>query len=496
MPTYPNRPVAVVAHSLGGLVVGNMLTKHSVDLRAFLGPVVTLGTPYGGSPESYLELQGWHGAPVLKVNANSLTSQVGANWTSPYELLPRWPFVVEKFGSSVLPYDSVYHGLADPMNFPALPRTGAITAAEALWAEQGPPQISNAYAIVGSGKPTPSGLTTFPQLLSNYNSTPPSCSGPGAIPGDGDGTVPTISAVPIGPLLEPSFVPTQHVRYIDELHAGLPSNADVISAVLQILSGQGYPSLPSLGATPSVMSSTWELLTCSPISMMVQDRSGNITSDQLEQITDSLAFRYGEHSQIWLPRGQKYYVQVNGTGTGKFNWFLHELNPAAGAGTQFSFVQVPVTPNSRGVVTLDDSGVSSLSYDYTGSGIVDTIPSNVVPPEVRCRACWLRADDQQTVSLSFDIGYVGSISTFSLRLNRLTVTSTRVTSISVSASSAKFSGYATIGRLFNLPFSVLVTQTRKNNILKLVFSDMEGERHVLSGVLHGALELHVGQSHL
>jgi pimeloyl-ACP methyl ester carboxylesterase len=451
----PSRPVGIVAHSMGGLIVGEMLRRHSQGLRTILGPVITLGTPYAGSPEAYLELQGWHQSSPFSKTA---TRELAATWTSAYELLPRSSFVNEASVSNPFSYYSVYRGQADPSNFPTLSRQGAVDIAENLWAGIALP-YAQGYAIVGGGKATPIGITTMPLLLSSAGSTPANCAGPVAILGNGDGTVPQNSAVPAGPVYPAGFVPSDHVWYVSESHAGLPTNDLVIQAISQILSGQDPSANSGLSKQPFSFGPAWESLTCSPVQISAQDSAGHVTNDVSEEIGGSTSFRFGEHTQLWVPQGQVYTFQLAGTGVGVFSWFLRDVDENGLPTSTTTFLGVPVTPSSKGQVNISDSGVSSLAYDYNGTGAIDTIPANVVPPTISCHLCRISNDETQA-NTSFDVGYIGAVSTFTYdsfsHRGAIHLASTRVDQIAVSGTTAAFSGAATINGTPGYFFSIRV----------------------------------------
>ena len=168
---------------------------------------------------------------------------IGQNWTSAYELLPQWPFV--HLQNNVLPsVISVYEGTADASLLPALPRAegpaSALPLAVRLWkAEKTVPAIPQAYAIIGSGIQT---VTLLTDTFSQGNCMQ-------GILADGDGKVPLKSA------LGSSWVPKSiaNIGFVNERHAWLPENSDVLQAVLQILAGSPPVLLSKtpFGVTPT-----------------------------------------------------------------------------------------------------------------------------------------------------------------------------------------------------------------------------------------------------
>ena len=146
---HPTNPVAIVAHSMGGLIVQEMLHRHAPDLMPTMGPIITLGTPFLGSVDTYLYFQGWKDFIPIAVNGYTM-SQIGGNWPSSYELLPQWDNFVQLCGKTI-PYTQVYSGQPTQSLPPwavALPRQSALPIAYNLWAEPAVAQyhLNNAQA--------------------------------------------------------------------------------------------------------------------------------------------------------------------------------------------------------------------------------------------------------------------------------------------------------------------------------------------------------------
>jgi pimeloyl-ACP methyl ester carboxylesterase len=233
---YPGRQIGLVAHSMGGLVVGAMFANYGVS--PMISHVITLGSPFVGSVQTYFEFEGWRSFyPQISPQQSQ---EIGANWTAAYELLPQWKFAHLQNGARP-PVMSIYKGTYSSL-FPALPRSkgpnSALTAASSLWkAEKSVPLIPQAYAIVGSGVPT---LTVLTNVLSQGNCLQ-------GVYGDGDNTVPVTSA------LGSTWVPSQNVGFVKSKHAELPENGDAINAIIQILNGSSPTTLSQVpfGVSPS-----------------------------------------------------------------------------------------------------------------------------------------------------------------------------------------------------------------------------------------------------
>ncbi|MDP2896382.1 MAG: CARDB domain-containing protein [bacterium] len=228
---HPEETIGIVTHSMGGLVVGETLRRHGPELFPVLGPVITLATPFQGSVQPYLYFQGWASLNSALMSSR-MTQRIGANWTSAYEVLPRWNFVRLAEGDFT-PYPDIYNGSYDSAGFSRLPRTdSALPLAYSLWrVSDGTAPYPGAFAIIGSGQLTASEIIIersggCPQLRRT----------------NGDGTVPIASA------LGSSWVPAPNISFIDDSHSQIPSNAKVIVAVVRLLRGSAPLSLLSTPA--------------------------------------------------------------------------------------------------------------------------------------------------------------------------------------------------------------------------------------------------------
>jgi pimeloyl-ACP methyl ester carboxylesterase len=446
-PSTQTRPVAIVAHSMGGLIVAEMLSQiQRGDLanpKSGFGPIITLGTPFAGSVDAYLKLRG--ADDLFPPISHEASVEIGGNWTSAYQLLPRWDFA--KLDGQPVDAASVYRGLTDAADvFPALPRLSALSLADQLWdASKTSPVTIDAYRIIGFGKSTADRY--YAQKKNIALSTLPVPFIKTVKEGDGDGTVP-LSSAEAG-----NWLPAKQMLYVNEEHALLPSNAAVLNAITAILSG-GTTNL-SLGSSGSPTS--YCIQSFSPVKISVASPLGEITDADHVLIPDSHYYQLGTSTQISVPTGSQYEVKLIGTGTGTFDLLFQERNGSESSIADHAFLKVPVRAGSSGTVSVSGSGVTSMRYDYFGNGVEDTIPVDTVPPTIECTGCYFLTQNRRA-TLSFDIGYEGSVSTFSYNyrsaLETIQFISTSTTEISVSGKSTTFSGQGRLNGQNGYLFSV------------------------------------------
>jgi len=440
---HPNQPIAIVAHSMGGLILQEMLERHgpSVDTLTNMGPLITLGAPFAGSVDTYLKFQGWQ-ALIPGVIEGQLAQAIGSNWTAAYELLPRWDFA--QIGGVTIPYKQLYAGQSQLSQVlplaGALPRSSALTEAYALWAEPPVPTYPQAYAVIGTGYPTVIGIND-----NDHNGCPQ------ALAGNGDGTVPLRSA------RAASWILPSNIRYVNEVHEGLPSNAAVIGAVLRILNGAPPDNLQT---SPTGTKVTTTGL-CSPADVVARNSGGQTVGHGISQITGGQYFKIGTSAQVWLPAGDLYSLQLNGTGLGIFTAIVKEVDQDGNTLHSVTFNRVPVGSTSKGTIQIADTGVGALSYDYTGKGTyVDTIPSNVTPATIQCTGAYFLVQGVRA-TLSFNVGYTGAVSTFAYNFRTAGQTvqfaSATTSQISVTGKTATFSGLGTLNGDLGYNFTVTAT---------------------------------------
>ncbi len=475
-------PIAIIAHSAGGLIVGELLRVHRPELVNQLGPIVTLGTPFNGAVVTYMKFQGWD---RLTPFVNALKTQaVGSNWTMAYELLPRFDFLTLPNGS-VAPFKDLYSGVFSPL-YPALPRNGnALPLAFSFWkaSEANTTVYESAYAVIGSGRPTPRTIGDDSKL-SECNPTVGYA--------NGDETVPLNSAQ------ASTWIPPSNFRYIGEQHELLASNPVVMGAILRILSGAAPDNLSSKEIDATAQH--WKALGCSPVDLIATDSSGAATSETLSQIDEGQYYSVGGHKQIIIPEDTSNTIHLLGSGTGKFNIEITQVQPD-GAVTQVeTFQDVPVTPVSRGTITLQPDALGNLQYDYTGSGSIDVIPANVKPPTILCSAC---SFEHNEITFSFDVGFRGAVSTFSATfqeghsIRTADFRSTTVSDIFVSGGEVTFSGEGLLDGAVGFTFLIhafVNSEDGHDNSPGNVSIDINGPNHLTihrSGRINtGSLTIH------
>jgi pimeloyl-ACP methyl ester carboxylesterase len=364
-PQGSSQQVAIIAHSMGGMVVGEMLRNHP-DIESSLSNIVTLGTPFGGSVDAYMELQGWKSLEEDFLTTTA-TKAIGQYWTSPYLLLPQQPFVLDMNNNLVKNNNTIYEGTSfSPTLFPALARQSAVQRAYSFWSDVSnwnqntdfTVLASKTLAIVGAGFPT---LTNIGVSNSVSNPMNPNSSIPLAsscrdwIHGNGDGTVSVDSAT--------SSRWAQNIRYVQEEHLLLPSNQNVINAVMIFLNEGNLNVLPN-NSIPNA--SIFEIRGCSPVELNVQASGGQLVADGLIQVNGAHYIASDHGTQITIPTGDEYNLTVQGTGVGIMTLIITRSD---GSTQGAVFPNIPVAPATTGTLSITDNGVSALQLT-TGNTMV------------------------------------------------------------------------------------------------------------------------------
>ncbi len=211
--TRAAQPLALVAHSMGGLVARAALARTAL---AQVQRVVLLGTPNRGSYAAVQALRGTY-AVVRKIarlaaraSAESLTEEVFSSFPSLYDLLP---------------FEDSRAALADPRAWPAagpVPQPRLLAAAAAARAQWREPD-ARFVCIAGTGQETVTAVrrrgAEFVYTLTRH----------------GDGTVPVQSAAPGG----------LRCAFARVAHSELTRDAQVAAAVADLLRRGATRRLPT-----------------------------------------------------------------------------------------------------------------------------------------------------------------------------------------------------------------------------------------------------------
>ena len=211
--------VIVVAHSMGGLVA-----------RYWMGPLggwrvcralITLGTPHRGAPKALDWVVGgvrvggrvWQGVTDLF-----------REWPSVMELLPRYPAVWdETTGTALYPHELPVEWLR-----PAAVKAFAVHQdIEAAW-EHVPPSGPEFVPRIGWSHPTLDAAFWDGNRLRMVKQVPSWLSAPGWEQDRGDGTVPAVSALPVG--LENWAVSVSGIR-VPERHGRLTFASGMVQEI-------------------------------------------------------------------------------------------------------------------------------------------------------------------------------------------------------------------------------------------------------------------------
>jgi pimeloyl-ACP methyl ester carboxylesterase len=405
--------VVLLAHSMGGLIArGYLLSCPACKYNSKVDSVVTMGTPYWGSPKPFYALTmgysfGNGGFPLQQMKF------LAQNFPAAYELLPRVPFVFN-FGSPAqvplsdtfaLQYSGVTpnsdgeyvnsHDTAWTLN------RDLLTTANSLYSNFGTPQSPASYpagvkfyAIIGDGVSTVSGYWASPATqkeIADHQYVVLDGNPVVLIPqySDGGGTVPLWSLA-IGSATKYYVADTGNGA---SAHGALPNNPQVQDIVVAILGGNPpKPSeFPPPRANPNPLTVIPEydgytatfsnridfIIHSSALLTVVDTATGqklgytgpgtvveNVTSGSFEDLD---GVQYASASS-----GSTYKVTVNGTATGSFSLMVNITS--GNRFISFAYPETAAVAGSISTLTISPGAVlaagnssSSLPSLATGS---------------------------------------------------------------------------------------------------------------------------------
>lgn len=206
--------VIVIAHSMGGLVARSWLAELGGAERC--RGLITLGTPYRGSPKTIRMLAGGF---VWKSIGSERFAEILRALPTVHQLLPIYPCVHD-----IITGDLVRVGDVD---LPGVDPARARRASELLTALNSTEQPAMTSVIGGTGQPTLQSVTSGPDGLSYPNTPLPENFGRSS-DSDGDATVPWIASRPLDYGDVRGLTPT----FANQSHGGLSRESGILDALM------------------------------------------------------------------------------------------------------------------------------------------------------------------------------------------------------------------------------------------------------------------------
>jgi pimeloyl-ACP methyl ester carboxylesterase len=218
--------VVFIAHSMGGLVARYYL--ECLEGWRYARKLITFGTPYRGSLNAVDFLSNGYRKTFAGFNVADLSALM-RSFTSVYQLLPRYPCV--DMGDGVM---------RRPGEVSGLPNIDPVKAAAALafhheleraiCANPGSNEYKHypVHAIVGTDQPTKQSARIRAGRLMPFNELR-------GTDESGDGTVPRLSAIPLGCTREDDEAFGRAALYVSGVHGTLQNLPQVVAQVSYVL---------------------------------------------------------------------------------------------------------------------------------------------------------------------------------------------------------------------------------------------------------------------
>jgi pimeloyl-ACP methyl ester carboxylesterase len=380
--------VDIVAHSHGGLLAWLYVSQHDTKVKN----LITVGTPYLGSPKAVATmLWGVTVGKNLIVRTVGLEAEVGREISRymvgvaellPSDRFPRGYFQRRTTGLTGLPtgvltsdqvrtaigswrgnVGTVEAGLRFQKALEAVLRNGAVYKTKIT-------------IIAGSGvhswgrleQRIDLDLTEHGRILGTYN---------------GDETVPYVSHHAGGVI--PGTIPRYYTRnqeHVDSIHPGA-----ALAVALNVLNASPPLAGVGLGAarrtTPFPPRGVSKVAIKSPLHLLVEDTEGRLTGvdpvDENRLYFEAPGSQFfglgtGENEMITLPETTDFKLHLQSFATGNETFDLAVETVAGDSSTEriVVFSQVPVTPESRGLLEWENGAPGDLLMDLDGDEIFET----------------------------------------------------------------------------------------------------------------------------
>ena len=403
--------VNFVAHSMGGLLASEYLRRSRENVNK-VDKLITLGTPYLGAPKSLFTLEtGSFLSNWQDYFVKEYFKAVVNNFFSVYELLPTEKFFelggtkyIKKTDTDMA---SIKAGLAEKNKISKLNYNETYNLISTRnWARNSvdilKPMLSNAekfhkgifgnkhiissvdfYAVIGHNK------NTLMEIEEYYTNGKYKFASNLVTSNMGDGTVPVISAT-IG-----NTIDKDRDFFINEEHAKLAGNQDVIDFVSNILNGTTAHSKNILDDLPKAINATgWlepaqkyiKLRVACPVNLSMTDSDGNVWAEVTNETTYNKDYEKGDFYSLGKDNDIKiaYLNQQNNNVllTGTDNGVMEYTASIFDSGYEIKrvvFRNVPITKTTKIYTDTDFNGGLNLKLDEDSDGNIDRIikPSNI-----------------------------------------------------------------------------------------------------------------------
>jgi len=370
-----SQQVILVAHSMGGLIA-TAYVNSSPARAAKVDSIITMGTPFFGSPKVYYGLTEGYALDNGLANIKAFMEMM-QNWPGVYQLLPKVPFIQTGTGDLSLgatfgiTYNSAYGYDTWNLNPDMLANMTAFNSLIGTPDHPVFPSSVKLYTIIGYETDTLTGYRisapTQEELADKMYVT---LNGAKVvlIPifGDGDGTVPLWGAE--NPAATAKYYVSPNDGGGPASHGALPKNSIVEDIVWSIVSGSPanptgyrYPTSTTIASDDST-----DFTIHSNANLQIIDQSGNVlgwnggNGTISEDVTggtfiDQDGVQYAAIMGTPVP----YRVLVNGTSVGTFQLSINETS--GGRTTNIAYPEVPVANATVSELSFDPSALTSSS---------------------------------------------------------------------------------------------------------------------------------------
>ena len=369
--TNSSQKVVLIAHSMGGLIA-TAYVNSSPERAAKVDSIVTMGTPFWGSPKCYYAITQGYTMGNAFVDLKQIKS-MEVNWPACYELLPRIPFNTTSPGSYLtldqsfgIAYNGPYSNERWHLN------SGILSLADSFGSLLGTPDTplipSNVklYTIIGYGTQSLNGYAIrepTSQETSNHMTVNVGGNEVVLVPqfSDGDGTVQMWGAENKAATAQ-YYIKTDSSYFGESaLHSKLPKNSKVQGIIWNIIDGnppspESFPYSPINGGLKSgekidltIHSSANLEIVNDNGGMMGWNRLNGTIFEEMPQgiFLDEDGIQYASIQSSSNP----YTVFINGTETGTFTLTATVSN--AGTTSMFSYADVPVIKGTVAQLSLN-----------------------------------------------------------------------------------------------------------------------------------------------